>query len=210
MSKQSYDTLVHPPEIGAPLIFACHGTGGDAAQFFSFARQVDRRAGVVAPNGDVEVDGASRFFKRRGADIYDMQDLPGRVDKMVAFVAAHKADHPTSPVYAMGYSNGANILSSVFLRRPDLFDRLALMHPLVPWTPAPHDELGGRQVLITAGRQDAICSWEHSERLITWLSEQGVLVETLIHSGGHDIAVEEYRAVRAFLTRPAALKGDMP
>ncbi len=49
----------------------------------------------------------------------------------------------------LGYSNGANILASVMLEQPDLFDEAILMHPLVPWTPAPQIGLAGKRVLIT-------------------------------------------------------------
>ena len=42
------------------------------------------------------------------------------------------------------------------IARPDLFDRVGLLHPLIPWTPDPAPGLKGRQVLITAGSNDPI------------------------------------------------------
>lgn len=201
MSKDSYLHQAHGPELGAPLIFAFHGTGGDETQFFAFARQIYAAAGVVAPRGDVvEANGAHRFFKRSGEGIYDMQDLPQRVETMADFIASYAAEHPGSAVYGLGYSNGANILSAVVMAHPELFDRVAFMHPLIPWEPLPVAGLADRAVLITAGRNDPICPLPQTERLVDWYKAQGARVETLIHEGGHDIALQEYRVVRAFLT----------
>ncbi len=208
MSKDSYQHLAHPPETGAPLIFAFHGTGGDASQFFSFARRIDPAAGVVSPTGDVDENGAARFFKRSGEGVYDMKDLPQRVETMSRFIKVHAADHPSSPVYGFGYSNGANILSFVIMAQAGLFDRVALMHPLIPWSPGPVDGLQGLKVLLTAGRADPICPWPLTERLITWFDAQGAIVETLLHNGGHEIALDEYRAVTDFLKRPHRERGD--
>ena len=92
-------------------------------------------AGVVSPRGDVSEMGAARFFRRTGEGVYDMADLARATAKMASFVDGIKAQHPGRPVYGFGYSNGANILASVMIARPDLFDRVGLLHPLIPWTP---------------------------------------------------------------------------
>lgn len=53
-------------------------------------------------------------------------------DSMASFVAAHKARYLGTPAHAFGYSNGATILASV-----------AMLHPLIPWAPAPVTALKG-------------------------------------------------------------------
>ena len=193
-----YHALTHAPKPGAPLIFAFHGTGGDERQFFNFAREIAPQAGVVSPRGDVSEHRALRFFRRTGEGVYDMADLAKRTEAMAAFVAAHKAQHPDAPVYGFGYSNGANILASVVMARPDLFDRVGLLHPLIPWAPDPV-ALTGRRVLITAGQRDPICPWPLSERLITWAEAQGAEVSTVLHPGGHELRQEELSALADLL-----------
>lgn len=202
MSTDAYKALVHAPEPGAPLIFAFHGTGGDETQLFGLARQLLPQAGVVSPRGDVSEMGAARFFRRTGEGIYDMADLAARTEKMAGFVAAHREANPSTPVYGFGYSNGANILASVAFRHPELFDRIGLLHPLIPWTPEPVPALAGRDVLVTAGRYDPICPWPMSEALIDWFSAQGATVSTRIHDGGHELRSEEIDAL-ALLLNPA-------
>ncbi|MFD0860418.1 alpha/beta hydrolase, partial [Roseovarius aquimarinus] len=159
MSTEAYHALVSAPEGAAPLVFAFHGTGGDERQFFGLAGELLPGAGIVSPRGDVSERGAARFFRRTGEGVYDMADLARATDKMAGFVEAWRDAHPGRPVYGFGYSNGANILASVMMARPTLFARAALLHPLVPWSPAPAPGLEGARVLISAGRRDPICPW---------------------------------------------------
>lgn len=195
MSTDLYQAQVSAPDAGRPLVFAFHGTGGDEHQLFGLAGQLVPGAGVVSPRGDVSEDGMTRFFKRTGEGVYDMHDLARATAKMTALIEAYSARHPDAPVYAFGYSNGANILASVFFKRPDLFDRTALLHPLVTWQPESNAALSGRNVLISAGTRDPITPWAMSEQLINWLSVQGAKVATDIHDGGHELRNSEVAAL---------------
>jgi phospholipase/carboxylesterase len=200
MPTDTYHALTKSPDAGAPLIFAFHGTGGDETQFFDLAGSILPGAGVVSPRGDVSEGGAARFFRRTGEGVYDMDDLAKRTTAIAAYVATHKAKHPGSPVYGFGYSNGANILASVAMAQPDLFDRIGLLHPLIPCQPAPALGLAGRRVLITAGKRDPICPWPLSQRLIDWFDAQGAQVTTEIHDGGHELRQPELLALQTLLT----------
>ncbi len=197
MSKDLYVARVKAPEATRPLVFAFHGTGGDENQLFDLAGQLVPAGGVVSPRGDVSEMGAARFFRRTGEGVYDMDDLARATDRMIDFVEAHKSDHPNSPAYAFGYSNGANILAAVFLKRPDLFERVGLLHPLVTWQPDPNPVLSKRSVLVTAGRRDPITPWPKSEELIEWLTAQGVDIRTEVHNGGHELRNTELTALMA-------------
>jgi phospholipase/carboxylesterase len=199
MTVQSYHAYTKPPVGDAPLVFAFHGTGGNEMQFTELLSQILPEAGIVSPRGDVSEHGALRFFRRTGEGVYDMEDLAYRTEKMAAFVAAHKAAHPGRPVYGIGYSNGANILASVLFAKPALFDRAALLHPLIPWTPEANAGLAGRKVLITAGRHDPICPWPLTESLETYLEGQGADVTLTAHAGGHEIRQDELQALNTFL-----------
>lgn len=201
MAADLYHHLVKPGAPGAPLVFAFHGTGGDEHQFTGLIDQILPGAGIVAPRGDVSEHGANRFFRRRAEGLYDMEDLRARTRQMTAFLRAHVQANPGRRVFAMGYSNGANILASVMFEAPELFDRVVLMHPLIPWTPEDQPGLAGRQVLLTAGRRDPICPLPQTEALTGWLRAQGARLEVALHDGGHEITQAELNAVAAFLRR---------
>lgn len=199
MTTDSYLARTRAPDGDAPLVLALHGTGGDEHQFFDLARDLVPGAGVIAPRGDVSERGAARFFRRTGEGVYDMQDLARATAKMVGFVQAWRAEHPGRPTFAFGYSNGANILASAMMTQPDLFDRIGLLHPLVPWEPAAAPGLSGRRVLITAGRHDPICPWPLTQALMDWTGAQGALVTPHVHDGGHELRHEEIVALASFL-----------
>lgn len=198
MNMDAYIHQVSPGEPGGPLVFAFHGTGGDENQLLGFARELVPGATVVSPRGDVSEMGAARFFRRTGEGVYDMDDLARATVKMAGFVKAHVEAAKPSAVYALGYSNGANILASVLFAAPDQFDATVLMHPLIPFAPEINGSLSGRRVLITAGRRDPICPPELTSRLDAYLRGAGADVRLEWHEGGHEVRPNEIEAAKRF------------
>lgn len=182
---------------GRTLAFVFHGTGGSENQFVPLVRELLPGAAIIAPRGDVSERGKLRFFRRRGEGRYDMEDLEARTAAMAAFVEGHVAATQPAQVIGVGYSNGANILASVIFRRPSLFERAILMHPLIPWAPEPASVT--TRILITAGTRDPISPLESTRALEAWFAAQGAPVETHWHSGGHEIDRSEITAIARFL-----------
>ena len=200
----TYITKRTDGEEGAPLLLTFHGTGGTEHQFHDLARAMVPGAHVVSPRGDVSEHGHARYFRRRGEGVYDMDDLARRTLRMSEFIEKTIGDTAAERCLALGYSNGANILASVLFYRPDLLDRVVLMHPLIPWAPTPQPELHGRRILITAGRRDPICPPERTEALHAYLRSQGAKVDLHWHEGGHEIADSELDAMQAFFAEETA------
>ena len=194
------ESYIYAEEAGAgadaPTLFLFHGTGGDEHQFLGLGPQLLPGARLVAPRGDVSEGGALRYFKRSGEGRYDMADLARATARMAGFVSAQKG---TGDAIGFGYSNGANIIASVLFEQPEVFDRAVLLHPLIPFTPAPQPGLAGKRVLITAGRRDPMCPAPLTETLVSWLQVQGADVSVFWHEGGHEIRQEELLAVRDWL-----------
>jgi phospholipase/carboxylesterase len=182
----------------APTLFLFHGTGGDENQFLGLGAQLLPGARLVAPRGDVSEGGALRYFRRTGEGRYDMADLARAAQKTAAFVAAQKGG---GEAIAFGYSNGANIIAAVLFEAPETFDKAVLLHPLIPFTPAPQPGLAGKPILVTAGRRDGLCPAPQTEALVDWLKSQGAEVTLFWHDGGHEIRQEELLAVRDWLAK---------
>ncbi|MGU3575481.1 alpha/beta hydrolase [Brucellaceae bacterium C25G] len=199
MTKSEYISFRREGVAGSPVVIAFHGTGGNEHQFTGLIDQILPDAGIVAPRGDVSEFGANRFFRRTGEGVYDMDDLHLRTEKMLGFISEVREQNPGREIYALGYSNGANILASMLFRDPSLFDRAALMHPLIPWTPEPQPALSGKRILITAGEVDPISPLKLSKSLIAWFKAQGANVDTLIALGGHEIRPAELESLKNFL-----------
>lgn len=193
-----YSFAETPGRPGAPLVITFHGTGGSADQFHGLASQLVAGAHVVSPQGDVSENGAARFFRRTGEGVYDMDDLARRTLAMRDFIRDCIARVKPSATYGLGYSNGANILASVMLDGPRLFDRAALLHPLIPWTPDANPALSGVDILLTAGERDPICPAPLTRTLANRLAAMGADVDSVWHAGGHEIAQAEVSALQRF------------
>jgi len=194
MSTEAYVYARSPGKPGGPLLFAFHGTGGDENQLLELARQIAPGATVISPRGDVSEFGAARFFKRTGEGVYDMDDLARATAKLTEFVHSHIEKEKPSTVFGVGYSNGANILASALFADPGLFDRVALMHPLIPFEPDVKGSLTGKQILITAGRRDPICPPTLTSRLEAYLRAVNAAVTLEWHEGGHELRPNEIEA----------------
>lgn len=199
MTDATYIHATTRGRAGAPLLMTFHGTGGNEHQFHGFAERLIPGAHVVSPRGDVLEGGMNRYFRRTGEGVYDMADLAQRRDRMARFIHDQKARTGAAHVAGLGYSNGANILMAVALEQPDLVDRMALMHPLIPWSPAPQPGLAGRRILITAGKRDPICPAPMTQALADYLADQGAEVTLEWHAGGHEITQGEVQAVTDFM-----------
>ena len=197
----SYEFAERPAEPGAPLLLLFHGTGGDEHQFMSVGAQLAEGAHLIAPRGDVSENGALRFFKRLGEGVYDMPDLARATDKMAAFIRGAIATNQPSSVLAMGYSNGANILANVLINQPDLIDKAALLHPMIPFAPTAQAGLAGTEVLITSGRRDTMGPPAATEALASYFKAQGAAVDLVWHDGGHDLRQSELIAARDLFSR---------
>jgi len=93
-------------------------------------------------------------------------------------------------------------MASVLFEAPDLFDRVILMHPLIPFDPPAQPGLSDVAVLVTAGQRDPICPLPLTERLTAYFEAQGAQVETFLHQGGHEVSQGEVDAIAAFLQKP--------
>lgn len=196
------DTYTYAEEAGAPgapLLLLFHGTGGDENNLVPLGRQMMPDAHIVSPRGDVSEGGALRFFRRTGEGVYDMTDLARATAKMKTFVEARIAATAPNGVFALGYSNGANILASLLFEAPVLVDAAVLMHPLIPFTPPAQRGLEAKRIFISAGRRDPICPPPLTDQLIAYFGGQGADVSTMWHEGGHEIRREELVAAQSFI-----------
>jgi phospholipase/carboxylesterase len=188
-----------PGQPGAPLFLTFHGTGGTEQQFHGLAHNLLPQAHITSPRGDVSEGGALRYFRRTSEGVYDMADLAARTAAMVNFIAAEQASTGAKRTIGLGYSNGANIAAAVSFAHPDAFTDLILLHPLIPFAPAPQPGLSGKRILITAGQRDPICPAPLTQKLADTYQSQGADVTLHWHPGGHEIASSEGDALTSFL-----------
>lgn len=195
-----------PPAAGAELassttLLLLHGTGGDEEDLIPLGRALLPGAGLLSPRGKVLERGAPRFFQRLAEGVFDQADLARRTEELAQFIeaAAKTYELDREAIVVVGFSNGANIATSLLLRRPGLVRGAVLLSPMVPFEPEAPPDLTGTSVFIGAGRADSIAPPVQVERLAGLLRRAGAAVTIHWEPGGHTLTDGEVEAARQWL-----------
>jgi phospholipase/carboxylesterase len=187
----------------SPTVLALHGTGGDENDLIPLAKMIAPGAAILSPRGKVLENGAPRFFRRLAEGVFDQEDLRARTGELAAFVAEAAAEYRFDPaqVYAIGYSNGANIAASLLLSSPDVLAGAVLFRPMVPFEPINLPDLSNKRIFISSGRQDPIVPHALTERLATLLRESRADVTTVWQQAGHGLIQREVTEAASWFAR---------
>lgn len=188
---------------GSTTLLLLHGTGGDENDLIPLGRAILPGAGMLSPRGNVLEHGAPRFFRRIREGLLDQEDLAQRTGDLARFIEAATRTYSLEKdgLVAVGFSNGANIASSVLLRRPGLLRGAVLLSPMLPFVPDELPDLSRTSVFIGAGRRDPIAPPEQVEQLATMLRSAGADVTLHWDHGGHTVTAEEVEAAHEWILR---------
>ncbi|MGN8645216.1 alpha/beta hydrolase [Gracilibacillus sp. HCP3S3_G5_1] len=181
-----------------PTLLLLHGTGGTETDLLPLANIIDLDANILSVRGNVSENGMSRFFKRLAEGVFDEEDLILRTKELHEFLdeAAEEYGFDRNYVIAVGYSNGANIAGSLLFHYQDALSAAVLHHPMVPRRGIELPDLAGVKVLITAGRNDPLCTEQESIELEEILKENGADVEVHWENNGHQLTQTEAEAAK--------------
>jgi len=187
-----------------------HGTGGDESDLLGLAQQLAPGAALLSPRGKVLENGMPRFFRRLAEGVFDLADLRARTHELADFVetAVQRYRLASGRVFAVGFSNGANIAASMLLLRPQVLAGAVLFRAMVPLVPETMPHLGGRPVFLAAGRQDPIVSPDETERLRRLLVQAGADVTLHWETAGHALTPLDLEVARAWLQERAVARLD--
>ena len=187
----------------APTLLLLHGTGGDENDLLPLGRMLDERAALLSPRGKVLENGMPRFFRRLSMGVFDEEDLVNRTHELASFVEEAASEYSLDPkrLFAVGFSNGANIAASLLLLHPDLLAGAVLLRAMTPFELETLPDLSGTPVYLAAGRSDQMIPAESTERLAELLRKAGAEVTLDWQPGGHGIGRAEVEAARDWLAR---------
>ena len=186
---------------GSGTLLLLHGTGGDETDLLPLAQLVAPGAAVLSVRGNVLELGAPRFFRRLAEGVFDLNDLHRRTAELADFVEAAAGRYGFSParLYALGFSNGANIAASLLLTRPALLAGGVLIRAMVPFEPEAAPSLAGRAVLLSQGRADPLIPTAGAERLADLLRSAGAGVEVAWQAASHGLVQGDVTAASRWL-----------
>jgi predicted esterase len=199
------ETYVHRfvpgTEPDSPTILLLHGTGGDENDLMPLGRLLAPGAALLSLRGNVLENGMPRFFRRFAEGVFDLEDLARRTIELADFLAAARERYALGdrPLVAAGFSNGANIASSLMLTRPGVLDAGVLFRAMVTVVPDPLPRLADKPVFLSAGRTDTMVGIDQPERLADLLRSCGARVTLSWDEGGHMLAVDSVRKAREWL-----------
>jgi predicted esterase len=187
-----------------------HGTGGDEADMLGLGQQLAPGAALISPRGKVLENGMPRYFRRLAEGMFDLEDLRIRTHELADFVetAALRYRLASDRIFAVGFSNGANIAASVLLLRPQVLAGAILFRPMVPLVPDTIPHLRGRPILVAAGRRDPIVNPDETERLRRLLHQAGADVTLHWEPAGHGLTPRDIEAARGWLEERVVARQD--
>ena len=182
-------------------LFLLHGTGGDEDALSGLGRMLLPGANQLRPRGNVLEQGMARFFRRFAEGILDIDDLKQRTNELADFLqrASEVYGFDGRQVIVAGFSNGANIASSMLLLRPEVLRAAILLHPMFTFEPQPLPDLRAKPVFIGAGRFDPLVPTEQTEQVANLRERAGAPLELFWHNGGHEVSVEEVKAAKEWI-----------
>ena len=172
-----------------------HGTGGDENDLIGIGQAVAPGAAILSPRGNVLENGAPRFFRRLAEGVFDPKEVRSRGEELARFIRAAISSYglDSSRVHALGYSNGANIASTVMLIEPGLLQSAVLFRPMLVFEPEKQNDLSGSSVFISAGRMDPIVPVSSVERLAELFEASHAEVTMKWQLVGHNLVPSEVR-----------------
>lgn len=187
---------------GGPPLLLLHGTGGDEHDLLTLAERLSPASPVLSPRGTVLEHGMPRFFRRLAEGVFDEDDLRLRTDDLAEFVTAAAEEHDVAPgsFVAVGFSNGANIASSLLMRRPEVLCGAVLLAAMVPYSiPPTGADLSRHLVVVSNGRQDPMATADQTRTLVGQLRGLGADVHELLFDGGHTIDPAQLPRIRELI-----------
>ena len=189
-----------PPEASARTLILLHGSGVDETTMMPLGREIAPEATSIAVRARVVQDDSRRWFTRITPTRFHQRSIRAEAAAFARFVtklAAAEAFDPARAVF-VGYSNGANLISSTVLLRPGLIRRAVLLRAMPVLTHAPDADLADLAVLIIAGAGDETYGG-FAPALASLLSARGARVETSTVASGHEIGHQDVERIRTWL-----------
>ena len=184
-------------------ILLLHGSGGDETDLLPIGKSLVPGAALLSPRGNVLEHGVRRFFPFPGPNGFDHVEVAARVHELADWLVEAGARYgvEASRLYALGYSNGANMAAGLMLLRPGLVAGACLLRARLAVRADQLPELGGAPVLISAGQSDAIIPAADTELLARTLGDAGAKVDFVMQNAGHDLTPTDFSLVKQWFDK---------
>lgn len=192
----------------SPTLLLLHGTGGDERDLLQLGAELWPGAALLAVRGKILENGMPRFFRRFAEGIFDVEDLKFRTQELAQFIdaAAERYGFSKKKLIVVGYSNGANIASSLILLHPHYVAAAVFFRAMMPFVPDLIRDFSHLSVFIGVGQSDPIVPPGQVEELAALFESGGADVTISLHRGGHELGEDDVRAAKIWLSKEKVRK----
>ena len=204
--------LVYQQRAGAdhgPRLIMLHGLGGDEHAMSLFTRSIPAAFTVISPRAPIAIEpGMFPGYTDRGyswvrpATPPDRMSFAPAIDQLRRFIAAFDR----SPVFLMGFSQGAALSYALSLAEPELITGVIALAGFLPEEArSPNTpRFPNRGYLIIHGVDDQIVPIHRAHQARDFLQARGAPVEYHAYPGGHKIAAQGLKDITRWLERALA------
>ncbi len=178
-------------------VLLLHGSGGDENDLLPVARAIAPGAAFLSPRGRVMDRGLVRFFA------LDKSDVRERAAELAEWIGEAAAKYEIDParLFALGYSNGANVAGALMLLHPGAIAGACLLRARRVVEPEVLPALAGAPVLISAGQHDELIPAEGAQELAELLTHAGARVDLAMQNAGHDLTPADFSLAKQWFGR---------
>ncbi len=186
-------SYVHVPGSKEQSLFLLHGTGADEYDLLGLGSHLAPDASIISARGRSPEGSVNRWFARFGPGVLDEEDIVKRAAELSEFVPAAAQAHEVNPsgIWAVGFSNGANMAAAMLLLHPDIFAGAVLLRPMLPLEPEAMPELTRKPVYVASGTRDTMIPRASTDRLLELLESSGADVTVRWQEAGHGLGPDE-------------------
>jgi len=197
------NAIVRPADAGRPTLLLLHGRGGTEHDLLALADAVAPGWGVIAPRGPEAEGGGYAWFRHHAIGVPVTESLDVRLGETAELVAGLAQDAGiTTPMVAMGFSNGGMMAGSLGAARPDLIGGVVLLCSTYP-LPDHVYALGGLDstpVIALAGGVDPFHPPAvHAAGVAAYGAANALICEHTDNSGAHGVTPEHARILKKWL-----------
>lgn len=196
--------LWRPAHASGDTLVLLHGSGVDETTMAPLAAEIAPDALRIAVRGRIPQEDGWRWFGRITPTSFEQASIRSEAVAFVEFIGelARIHDLDLTRTVFLGYSNGANVISSVMLLHPGVIRRAALLRAMPVLDDVPSADLSGMQLLVIAGRRDVTYS-PFTPALVALLRTHGAAVDVRTVDAGHEFGTADVALVREWLVRMA-------
>jgi phospholipase/carboxylesterase len=183
-----------------------HGWTGDENSMWVFVRNFPADYWIIAPRAPYPTEPSGYSWRPQqvgGHDRPTFDNLRPAVESLISFVDAYAAENSLngSQFDAIGFSQGAALVSLMALLHPERVHRAGVLAGFVPEGAehlAESHPLDGRAFFVAHGTLDERVPVEYARRSVQLLEKSGAQVTFCEDEVGHKLSVGCLRALEAF------------